>query len=72
MPATIAIFELADGETAVVASEPFGGLVSDPEWRRDAPGMATRADEPCDQLARALGRLQQTSFRHHQTAVQTV
>ena len=58
LPTTIAVFELADGETAVIVSEPFGGLGSKPEWRQAAPSLAALADQACDQLAHALSRLQ--------------
>ena len=58
LPATIAIHELADGETAVVASEPFRPLLEDLAWREAAPGLACLADEESEQIARALGRLQ--------------
>jgi uncharacterized protein (DUF302 family) len=63
LPTTCAIFELADGETAVVVAEPFGGLGSDAEWRRTAPALAVLADQACEQIARALNRLQQAARR---------
>ena len=58
LPATVAIYELADGETAVVASEPFAPVLSDYAWRQAAPEMATVADQESQQVARALRRLQ--------------
>jgi uncharacterized protein (DUF302 family) len=64
LPATIAVFELADGETAVVVAEPFGGLGSEREWRRTAPYMAALADQACEQLARAVSRFQHAARRH--------
>ena len=61
VPTRIAVFELADGETAVVVAEPFGGMCSDPQSRRASPQLAALADRTCSQLARALDRLQRTS-----------
>lgn len=63
LPTTCAIFELADGETAVVVAEPFGGLGSEVEWRRTAPALAALADQACEQNARALNGLQQAALR---------
>ena len=37
LAATIAVYELADGETAVVAAEPFGPLLMDGAWRAAVP-----------------------------------
>ena len=58
LPVTIAIHELADGETAVVASEPFGAVLCDMRWREAAPALAKLADEESEQVARGLARLQ--------------
>ena len=68
LPVTIAIHELADGETAVVASEPFGPVLSDISWREAAPALAKLADEESDQVARALARLQQLAPRREAAA----
>lgn len=59
LPITVAVYELADGETAVIVGEPFGPVLSDQGWRAAAPVLAALADEACDRLARAIGRLQQ-------------
>lgn len=59
LPTTVAVFELADGETAVVVAEPFGGLASHADWRRAFPSLAATADQTCDQLALALSHLPQ-------------
>ncbi len=64
LPTTIAMFELADGETAVIVAEPFGGFSSDPQWRQAAPSLAAIADQASEQLARALSRLQQAAENH--------
>ena len=58
LPVTIGVYELADGETAVEATEPFGPVVSDPTWRRAAPDLAALADRESAQLARALARIE--------------
>lgn len=57
LPMTLAIYELADGETAVEATAPFAPVIGDPGWRRAAPELAALADKECGQLARALARL---------------
>jgi uncharacterized protein (DUF302 family) len=58
LPVTIGIYELADGETAVEATEPFAPVVSDPAWRRAAPELAAMADRESAQVARALARIE--------------
>jgi uncharacterized protein (DUF302 family) len=58
LPITIAIYELADGETAVVVSEPFAPVQSDRGWREAAPHRARLADQESEQLARAMDRFQ--------------
>jgi uncharacterized protein (DUF302 family) len=57
LPIAIAVYELADGESAVVVSEPFAALIDDAEWRRDAPELASIADRERLQVARVLERL---------------
>ena len=58
LPVTVAIYELADGETAVIAGEPFAPLLADRAWQASAPDLATIAERESRQLARALTRLQ--------------
>lgn len=58
LPMTLAVYELADGETAVEAVEPFAPVISDVAWRRRAPELAALADKESGQLAKALGRIQ--------------
>ena len=58
LTATVAVYELADGETAVVAAEPFAPLQSDPAWQMAAPELARVAEQESEQVARALMRLQ--------------
>ena len=59
LPTTIAVYELADGETAVVVAEPFANLASHPERRHWAPRLATLADETCARLAAAIETLEE-------------
>jgi uncharacterized protein (DUF302 family) len=61
---TFAIYELPDGETVVVATEPLSALAADPDWRRDAPTLAAIADRECERVARVLARLQHTPSHH--------
>lgn len=58
LPMSVAVYELADGETAVEATEPFAPVISDIAWRRSAPALASLADKESAQLAKALGRIQ--------------
>ena len=67
LPITFAIYELADGETAVVAREPFSPMAAEPDWRRDSPAFAAIADRESERVARVLARLQQSSS--HQASV---
>jgi hypothetical protein len=57
LAAPIALFELADGETAIVVGEPFAPVLADEAWRAAVPHIAAIADRECDRLARALDRL---------------
>jgi uncharacterized protein (DUF302 family) len=63
LPVTVAVYELADGESAVVASPPLAPVLSDFGWRAATPELATIGDRASEQLAQALGRLQRTA--HH-------
>jgi uncharacterized protein (DUF302 family) len=61
LPVTVAIYELADGETAVVAGEPFAPLLADRGWQASAPDLSLIAERESKQLARALTRLQRSA-----------
>jgi uncharacterized protein (DUF302 family) len=63
VPVTVAIYELADGETAVVAGEPFAPLLADLAWQASAPELASIAGRESEQLGRALARLQHLAAR---------
>jgi len=58
LTATVAIYELADGETAIVAAEPFAPLLADPAWQVAAPELARVAEQEGELVARALTRVQ--------------
>ncbi len=58
LPTTFAVYELADGETAVVAREPLSPIADDQRWRQEVPALAAIADRECERVARALARLQ--------------
>jgi uncharacterized protein (DUF302 family) len=55
---TIAVYELADGETAVVAGEPWAAVTGDAGWRDGNPELCAIAERENDRVARVLGRLQ--------------
>jgi uncharacterized protein (DUF302 family) len=57
LPATFAIYELADDRTAVVAKEPLSALREDPERLRETPDLATIADKERARMARIIARL---------------
>jgi uncharacterized protein (DUF302 family) len=61
LPTTFAVYELPDGETAVVAKRSLSPVADDSEWRRDAPALAAIGDLETDRVARVLERLQHTS-----------
>lgn len=61
LPATIAIYELADGETAIVAGEPMGAVASDLAWRAALPALASIVDRESRRLARAFDRIPRVS-----------
>lgn len=55
---TFAVYELADGETAIAASEPLLSVASDPGWRQDAVALTPIADRIRERVASVLTRLQ--------------
>jgi uncharacterized protein (DUF302 family) len=68
VPTAIAVFELADGETAVIVSPSFHGLANDLGWRDEKPEMAAIADRAAERVARAIDRLRDSARR--ETVVQ--
>jgi len=61
LPITFALYELPDGETAVVAKEPLAPYTSNAKWRRDLPELAALADEEAEDAARVFAALKQRS-----------
>ena len=57
LPVNVAVYELADGETAVTVGEPFAPLTSDRQWREERPDLWSLAIETEDRLATALDEL---------------
>lgn len=57
LPATIAVFELPDGETAISASPSLSPVLYEFGWRAGRPELAAIADRAGERLARALDRL---------------
>jgi uncharacterized protein (DUF302 family) len=54
---TFVVYELADGETAVVVTEHLSRLAADPDWRRRAPDLASIADRERERVSRVVARL---------------
>jgi uncharacterized protein (DUF302 family) len=67
-PTAFAIYELADGETAVVAKESLFSLTAQRDWRRGAPALASVADRECERVARVLARLQHAASHKGSTS----
>lgn len=63
LPITFAVYELADGESVVVAKEPLAPYASNAAWRRDFPELATMADEEAERVARVFAGLKERSRR---------
>jgi len=68
LPTTFVVYELADGETVVVAQAPLAPLTAEGPWRRNAPALAAIADQASERVARVLDRLQHRSLRKASTA----
>jgi uncharacterized protein (DUF302 family) len=60
---TIAVYELADGETAVIASEPLAPASADLEWAHQEPQLEAIAEGASQQVARVLDRLTRSQPR---------
>jgi hypothetical protein len=71
LPVTVGIFELADGETAVIASPPLAPVLSDFGWREATPALTTIGDRASEQLAQALDRLRRTGRHSSRPMVQS-
>ena len=57
LPINIAVYELADHETAITVAEPLPGLSDDRSWRYECPELLPIEFQLSDHLAQALGRM---------------
>ncbi len=57
LPVTIGVYELADGETAVEATQPFAPVLADTRWRDERPALAALADTENALLEKAFTRI---------------
>ena len=60
LPVTIAVYELVDGEVAIVIPQPFEAQSNDPNWRKAQPALAQCADEEAARLRQAADHLTRT------------
>lgn len=63
LPVTLAIYELADGQTALIATDRLSQMRSMGEWHRRPPEIASVADDQAERIARVLGRVLQRARR---------
>jgi uncharacterized protein (DUF302 family) len=61
LPTRIVLYELADGETAMLVSEPLAPMASQPQWRKDFPALAALADRESERIARVIAHMQHHS-----------
>jgi uncharacterized protein (DUF302 family) len=59
LPVAVAVYELGDGETAVVANRPFAPFEDDYQGRGNFPALASIADRETQRLARVIDRISQ-------------
>jgi|KBSSwiStaDraftv2_1062776.scaffolds.fasta_scaffold206574_3 uncharacterized protein (DUF302 family) len=64
LPVSIAVYELGDGETTVVANSSFAPVVDDHQWRTTFPVLAALADRETEKLARVIDRIAHGAVRH--------
>lgn len=57
LPINVAVYELADKETAITVAEPLPGLSDDRSWRDDCPELLPIELQLSDRLAQTLGRI---------------
>ena len=65
LPTGFAVYELADGETAVVAHQALVDWAVDPDWRRDWPALAEVVEREADRVTRVMTRLEHAPSTHH-------
>lgn len=57
LPLNVAVYELADEETAITVAEPLPGLSDDRSWQNDCPELLPIEVQLSDHLAQTLGRI---------------
>jgi hypothetical protein len=60
LPVTVAVYELIDGEVAVVIPPPFEALSNDLNWRKAQAALARCADDETMRLIQAADYLTRT------------
>jgi uncharacterized protein (DUF302 family) len=65
---TFAVYELADGETAVVANGTFAAYTEDNGWRGRCPTLAALADRETRRLARVFDGIERAANRRSRVA----
>lgn len=63
LPITVAIYELPDGETAIVACPALAPVGSDLGWRAETPALAEICDRVSEQLALTFDSLRRLAQR---------
>jgi uncharacterized protein (DUF302 family) len=64
LPTRFAVFELPDGETAIVVTGPRSPIAGIFKAHRDAPALVEIADQEADRLSRVVERLRYASSHH--------
>lgn len=70
LPVTFAVYELADGETAVVVKEPLSPAAAETVWQRETPALASVASREAERVARIVGRIERSATRETPVAVE--
>jgi uncharacterized protein (DUF302 family) len=63
LPVTVGVYELVDGEVAVIFPAPFEALSNDLNWRKGQPELARCADDEAARLMQAADALTRTVRR---------
>jgi uncharacterized protein (DUF302 family) len=63
LPTRIVLYELADGETAMLVSEPLAPMAAQPQWRQAFPALAAIAGRESERVARVLAKIRQYSLQ---------
>jgi uncharacterized protein (DUF302 family) len=68
LPVTVAVYELIDGEVAVVFPPPFEALSNDLNWRKGQPALAQCADEEAVRLMEAADSLTRATRKRQRSS----